>query len=53
MNILEEVAEFGEVIVWGHETLPEDDDTFVRGIEEWISFAEDIHSYDEAGCEKP
>ena len=41
---LEEVAEFQEVVVWGHEDVPAGDDTFVRGIGEWLSFTECIHN---------
>ncbi len=43
VKVLEEVATFGDVIVWGHDRIPNQDDTFVKGIEEWISFAEAIH----------
>ncbi|ORY59723.1 ribonuclease H2 non-catalytic subunit-domain-containing protein [Pseudomassariella vexata] len=39
-------AQFDNVVVWGHESLAESSaDPFVRGIEEWVSFAEQIHSY--------
>lgn len=53
VKTLEEVAEFQEVVVWGHEDVPGDDDTFVRGIGEWLSFTHSIHNYDEETCEKP
>ncbi|KIW60649.1 hypothetical protein PV05_00849 [Exophiala xenobiotica] len=43
VKVLEEVATFGDVIVWGHDRIPNQDDTFVKGVEEWISFAEAIH----------
>ncbi|RYP91320.1 hypothetical protein DL770_002554 [Monosporascus sp. CRB-9-2] len=37
---------FDEVIVWGHEvTADSGADPYVRSIEEWISFAEQIHAY--------
>jgi ribonuclease H2 subunit C len=42
--ILEAVATFDEVTIWGHDQLPPVDDAFVKGIEEWIAFAEAIHS---------
>lgn len=43
VGIVEEEAEFDEVMVWGHETLPDDTaDPYVRGIEEWIAFAQQV-----------
>jgi len=42
-KILEELSTFDEVIVWGHDQVPTSEDPFVKGIEEWISFAEAIH----------
>lgn len=39
VRALEEVARFEELVVWGHEIVPEEDDVFVKGVEEWISFA--------------
>ncbi|KAI9857152.1 MAG: 3'-5' exonuclease [Vezdaea acicularis] len=49
VNILEETNTFDEIVVWGHETLPDDmDDPYVKGIEEWIPFAEAMHSYSAA-----
>lgn len=44
VKILEEIGTFDEVMVWGHEQMPAGDDVFVRGIEEWIGFAEAMHS---------
>ena len=46
-KVLEEIGTFDEMIVWGHEQVPEDDYTFVRGVEEWIGFAEAMHSFDD------
>lgn len=43
VKILEEIGSFDEVMVWGHEQVPAGDDVFVRGMEEWIGFAEAIH----------
>jgi ribonuclease H2 subunit C len=44
-KIVEEEACFEEVMVWGHEALPEElVDPYVRGMEEWISFAETVCS---------
>lgn len=44
IKILEAVATFDDVTVWGHDQVPSSDDAFVKGIEEWIAFAEAIHS---------
>ena len=48
-NPLEEVgalhgkAAFDEVVVWGHESIADSAaDPYVRGVEEWISFAEQV-----------
>lgn len=43
VKILEEIGMFDEVVVWGHEQVPAGDDVFVKGMEEWIGFAETIH----------
>lgn len=45
MELLEEVGEYDQVVVWGHETIPEDDDVFVKGVNEWTSFAESVSKY--------
>ena len=41
---LEEVASFDEIVLWGHESLVEGDDPFVKGVEEWAGFAEAVSS---------
>ncbi|KAI0131813.1 ribonuclease H2 non-catalytic subunit-domain-containing protein [Xylariales sp. AK1849] len=39
-------AHFDDIVVWGHEsTADASADPYVRSIEEWISFADQIHSY--------
>lgn len=43
IKIVEEVSSFQEMVVWGHDQDPVSDNNFVKGIEEWISFAEAIH----------
>lgn len=48
LKISEEVGEFDNMIIWGHETMAEADDVFVKGVSEWIRFAELIHAQDEA-----
>ncbi|MCJ1469450.1 hypothetical protein MMC07_008083 [Pseudocyphellaria aurata] len=50
VKALDEVAHFEELVVWGHETVPEDDNVFVKGMEEWIKFADAIHA---GGNSKP
>ncbi|CAG8972193.1 hypothetical protein HYALB_00007335 [Hymenoscyphus albidus] len=50
VKIVEEQAEFGSVVVWGHECLPDEmADAYCRGVEEWIGFAEMIHGEEEEG----
>ncbi|KAI3323326.1 ribonuclease H1 small subunit [Xylariaceae sp. AK1471] len=39
-------ATFDELMVWGHESTSDSmADPYVRGMEEWITFAEEIHSF--------
>lgn len=40
VKILETQGTFDEMIVWGHEYLPAADDSYVKGVEEWVKFAE-------------
>lgn len=42
VKVLDEVARFEELVVWGHESVPEEDNVFVKGVEEWIKFAEAV-----------
>jgi len=42
VKILEEQASFDEVVLWGHESTPDETDPYVKGIEEWIAFAETV-----------
>ncbi|KAG4424679.1 hypothetical protein IFR04_002212 [Cadophora malorum] len=47
VKVMEEQAGFEEIVVWGHEVLPDGmADPYVRGMEDWIQFAENIHSFD-------
>ncbi|PLB39721.1 ribonuclease H2 subunit C [Aspergillus candidus] len=43
VKVLEKQATFQDVMVWGHEFMPAADDPFVRGVEEWVRFAEAMH----------
>ncbi|KAL6719137.1 hypothetical protein ACLMJK_003374 [Lecanora helva] len=40
---LSKIGSFEEVIIWGHDSCVPTDDLFVKGIEEWIGFAEMMH----------
>lgn len=46
VGIMEEQSEFEEVMVWGHEALPDDmADPYVKGMEEWISLAGKVRGF--------
>jgi ribonuclease H2 subunit C len=45
-RLMEELATFDEVVVWGHDAVPADEEPAVRGLQEWIGLAEAMHSYD-------
>jgi Ribonuclease H2 non-catalytic subunit (Ylr154p-like) len=42
VKLLKEEARFDMITVWGHDRLPAADDKFVKGIDEWIAFAEAV-----------
>ena len=42
INVIEEQASFDKVVLWGHESTPDGNDPYAKGIEEWISFAETV-----------
>jgi ribonuclease H2 subunit C len=44
VKVMEEVAEFKEVWVWGHEMLVDDGDAYVKSLEEWVGVAEAVSS---------
>ncbi|KAM3424037.1 hypothetical protein BST61_g11412 [Cercospora zeina] len=47
--ILEPHAEFHSITIWSHEKVPSnEEDCYLKGVEEWIGFAESIHAYDSA-----
>ncbi|KAK3061888.1 hypothetical protein LTS18_005233 [Coniosporium uncinatum] len=51
-RLAEQVSSFDEILVWKHEALPDPvEDPHVKGVEEWISFAEAIHSYEDSDTE--
>lgn len=42
-TIMDEVADFDSFTVWAHEALPDEKDSpFVRGVAEWVKFAEAV-----------
>ncbi|KAI1765366.1 ribonuclease H1 small subunit [Hypoxylon sp. FL1150] len=46
VGVMQGKATFDEIMIWGHESLTDsNEDPYLRGVEEWISFAEQIHSY--------
>ncbi|EME40791.1 hypothetical protein DOTSEDRAFT_27397 [Dothistroma septosporum NZE10] len=48
VKTMEAIGNFDEVAVWGHEMLPQErEDVYVKGLQEWIGFAEAMHSYDD------
>lgn len=44
VKILENVSEIKEILVWDHDQLPASDDAFRKGVDEFIAFADAIHS---------
>ncbi|KXG51033.1 Ribonuclease H2, subunit C [Penicillium griseofulvum] len=44
VKIMEAQGTFDEFVVWGHEALPAADDAFVKGVEEWLQFADAMHT---------
>jgi ribonuclease H2 subunit C len=42
VKVLEQKGRFDEIRVWGHDAVPEADDVFVKGVQEWIGFAEAV-----------
>jgi len=42
--ITEQHASFSDIMVWDHEAVPGGDDVYVKGMEEWIDFAEAVCS---------
>lgn len=50
--VLEEVAAFEEVVVWDHEKVVEADDGIVKGLAEWIRFAEAVSLVPKKMCDQ-
>ncbi|PGH01521.1 ribonuclease H2 subunit C [Blastomyces parvus] len=43
-TIVEKQGSFSDFMVWDHEKVPAADDPFVKGVSEWIRFAEAMHT---------
>ena len=53
IEVLEEIGSFDSIVVWDREKMPEKDDPFIKGVEEWTAFAEAMHSFGKRGEEDP
>lgn len=42
IGVLQEIGSFDKVVLWGHESIIENEDAFVKGMGEWINFAEAV-----------
>ena len=42
VKMMEQTASFDEMMVWGHEVVLEGDDVYVKGVREWMAFAETV-----------
>jgi len=42
LSVLQELGSFDKVMLWGHESIAENEDAFVKGMGEWISFSEAV-----------
>ncbi|KAL9136021.1 MAG: hypothetical protein Q9175_002759 [Cornicularia normoerica] len=43
-TVLNEIGSFEKVIIWNHESMVDGDDAFVKGLSEWIGFAQVMHA---------
>ena len=42
VSVLNEVGSFERVVIWNHESMVDCDDAFVKGLDEWVAFAEAV-----------
>lgn len=42
VKVLNEVGSFEKVVIWNHESMVDGDDAFVKGLGEWIGFAQAV-----------
>lgn len=43
VRLLQQVSTFSQVVAWGHDAVPDADDSFVKGVQDWIAFAQALH----------
>lgn len=46
VKVMEEVGEWDSIMVWGHEAVMDEDDPYVRGVEEWVGFSAAVRFYE-------
>ena len=39
---MDNIADFDGLVIWGHEGVIESDNIFVKGVNEWVAFAETV-----------
>lgn len=42
VRLLKQQAHFDKIMVWSHEAVPESDDPYVKGIQEWMTFSQAV-----------
>ncbi len=42
ITVLKEVGSFDKMLIWNHESMVDGDDAFVKGLSEWVGFAEAV-----------
>ena len=42
MTVLNELGSFDNLFLWNHESMINEDDAFIKGLSEWIGFAEAV-----------
>jgi len=43
VKVMQEIASFDNITVWGHESLPSDtEDVYVKGVDEWVKLAQAV-----------
>ena len=52
VTVLNEVGLFDKVVIWNHESVVDGDDAFVKGLGEWIGFAQAVSRVFPAGSQK-
>lgn len=44
VRIMDQTGTFSDIVVWGHEMVPDEEDAYRKGIEEWMGFAQAVSS---------